>query len=249
MEYLYDGSFEGFLSCVYAHAYIEPAENIFAESARGAQQLSLARRLAIRTDVSHADRVANAIERKISRASLRRCYRAFLCAEEGREMDILRYIFAGFKQGAAIDALHGDPVVRRMDVLNHKVSWEQDRFLGILRFGVVTDAGGREILYAPYEPVCDITQLMMPHFLNRYRREPFVVHDVGREKAAFADGGRWVMSPLPKSFAPQYTPDEKEYQALWRGYFSAAGIRERTNPKLQKQFIPTRYWSRLTEME
>ncbi len=245
MEYIYDGTFDGMLTCFFAHVYVEPAEAIIAESDAG--QLGFARRQLIVTDRSKADRVSAAIEKKLSRQSLRRCYKAFLCGESGREMDVLRYVFKGFKTGPCIDMLHGDPDVRRIDVLERKVNWELDRFLGILRFSVVCPEDGVEILYAEYAPNCDITQLMMPHFLNRYRREAFVIHDVKREKAAFAGRGRWVMRPLPKTFSPRFSKDEEAYRNLWRGYFTAAAIKERLNPDLQKSFIPTRYWEYLTE--
>ena len=89
----------------------------------------------------------------------------------------------------------------------------------------------------------------MLHFLNRFREEPFIIHDVGREKAAFASEGSWVMRSLSKDFSPLYTKDEQQYQELWRGYFRTAAIDQRRNQALQKQFIPMRYWQYLTEMK
>ena len=247
MEYIYDGSFDGLLSCFYAHVYTDIADAIITEE-DSRQMGLLAERTLIVTDEEKSEKVANAIEKKISPAALRRCYRAFLSCVDGREMDILRYVFLGFKIGANVDMMHGDPIVRKMDLLNHKTSWELERFLGILRFSVVYNENNHEVLYAPFAPNADLIQLMMPHFLNRYRREAFVIHDLKREKAAFSSGGCWVMRPLPKSFAPSVTKDEEAYRNLWKDYFSAASIKERTNHKLQKQFIPRRYWQHLTEM-
>ena len=181
-------------------------------------------------------------------AALRRAYNAWLTAEDGKEMDVLRYVFLGFKLGREVDRLHGSETVRRIDVLNHKMSWEADRILGILRFSVIQSPQG-EVLYASLAPNCDLIQTIMPHFLNRFREEPFIIHDVGREKAAFASEGSWVMRSLSKDFSPLYTKDEQQYQELWRGYFRTAAIDQRRNPALQKQFIPTRYWQYLTEMK
>ena len=172
----------------------------------------------------------------------------WLTAEDGKEMDVLRYVFLGFKLGREVDRLHGSETVRRIDVLNHKVSWEADRILGILRFSVIQSPQG-EVLYASLAPNCDLIQTIMPHFLNRFREEPFIIHDVGREKAAFASEGSWVMRSLSTDFSPLYTKDEQQYQELWRGYFRTAAIDQRRNPALQKQFIPTRYWQYLTEMK
>ncbi len=246
IEYYYDGSFDGLLTCLYEHVYTEKADDIRAADPE--TQLSLGRQTQVQTDPVKAEKVAAAIERKISPAALRRAYRASLTAEDGREMDVLRYVFLGFKLGRDIDKLHGSETVRRIDVLNHKVAWETDRMLGILRFSVVESPDRREILYAPIAPRCDLIQILMPHFLNRFRADPFIIHDVGREKAAFASEGEWVMRSLPRDFSPQYTRDEQQYRALWQNYFRTAAIDQRRNPRLQKQFIPTRYWQYLTEM-
>nr|WP_315988235.1 DUF4130 domain-containing protein [Desulforamulus aquiferis] len=37
------------------------------------------------------------------------------------------------------------------------------------------------------------------------------------------------------------------YQELWKEYFKSTAIQGRKNPKLQKQFMPTRYWKYLIE--
>ena len=246
MEYLYDNTFDGLLTCFYEHVYTEKADDIIA--LRPDIQISLGRQMQVQTDLTKSEKVASAIEKKISPAALRRAYNAWLTAEDGKEMDVLRYVFLGFKLGKNVDKLHGSETVRRIDVLNHKVSWEADRILGILRFSVIQSPQG-EVLYAAISPNCDLIQTVMPHFLNRFREEPFIIHDVGREKAAFAAEGSWIMRSLPKDFSPQYTPDEQQYQELWRGYFKTAAIDQRCNPSLQKNFIPTRYWQYLTEMQ
>mgnify|MGYP000844985021 CR=1 FL=1 len=245
MEYVYDGTFDGLLCCLYAHVHEEAAQAILPEADAG--QLGLAPRKKVTTRSREAERVASAIENKISRNCLRRCYRAFLSGEPGREMEILSYVFYGFSKGKDVDLLHGDPIVRRIDLLNHKVSRETQRMLGMLRFSLVEGAGGEPLLYAHFSPDCDLIQLVMPHFLNRYRRESFVIHDVRREKAAFSAHGRWVMQPLPRDFSPEHTPDEEACRALWRRYFTNAAIRERVNPRCQKNFMPRRYWGHLVE--
>lgn len=245
MEYVYDGTFEGFLCCLWAHVHEEAAQAILPE--KDADQISLASRKIVATRSRQAERVAEGIAGKISPSCLRRCYRAFLSGEPGAEMDILAYVFYGFSRGRDVDLLHGDPIVRRIDVLNHKVSREVERMMGMLRFSLIQDQEDRPVLYAHFAPDCDLIQLVMPHFLDRYRREPFVIHDVKREKAAFADRGRWEMRALPRDFAPEHTAGEEACRALWRRYFTNAAIQERINPRGQKNFMPKRYWQHLVE--
>jgi len=245
MEYVYDGTFDGLLCCLYAHVYEEEAENIIAE--KHADQYGLSKRKFIESEREKAERVASAIERKISPYCLKRCYKAYLAQIDNSEMDILRYVFFGFKTGSQVDSLHGNPLVRRMDEINIKVSRETERLRGLLRFQVVRDENGNEVLYAAIGPDADLIQLLMPHFLNRYRKEPFIIHDVRREKAGFASDGRWVMRPLSRDFAPEYAQSEQAYQALWRQYFRSAAIKQRINPRCQKNFMPKRYWQYLVE--
>ncbi|NCB42592.1 MAG: DNA metabolism protein [Clostridia bacterium] len=245
MQYVYDGTFEGLLSCFYAHVYEEAAEDILPQ--KSAEQCSFTSRKLIVSDESKAEKVAFAIEKKISPYSLRRCYKAYLSQIEGSEMDILSYVFFGFQTGQQVDLLHGNPIVRRMDELNIKVGRESERLRGLLRFQVVCDEGGREILYANIGPDADLIQLLMPHFLNRYRKEPFIIHDVNRKKAGFASDGRWVMRPLSQDFAPEFAESEQDYQNLWKQYFRSAAIKQRINPRCQKNFMPKRYWKYLVE--
>lgn len=43
--------------------------------------------------------------------------------------------------------------------------------------------------------------------------------------------------------------DERLFQRLWKGYFDAMTIRERINPRLQRQMMPKRFWRFLTEKQ
>ena len=43
--------------------------------------------------------------------------------------------------------------------------------------------------------------------------------------------------------------DERQFQLLWKNYFRALAIPQRTNERLQRRLMPRRYWKHLTEME
>mgnify|MGYP002569755837 CR=1 FL=1 len=43
--------------------------------------------------------------------------------------------------------------------------------------------------------------------------------------------------------------DERRFQLLWKSYFRALAIPQRTNERLQRRMMPRRYWKHLTEME
>ncbi|WP_130862907.1 TIGR03915 family putative DNA repair protein [Bacilliculturomica massiliensis] len=253
MDYLYDGSFEGVLCCIYAHYYGEKAEGIFEKSCY--QQNMLRQFRMVETDGDKAARVYDAIRGKISSDALRRVYAVYLCTEPEKEMKILRYVELGFRMGAKVDLMHADPVVFDAQQAEKKVYAERHRYLGILRFSVIRAGGAgmdegdpAEVLYARLEPDNDVVELMAPHFADRYKNDPFILHDLRREKAVFSQGGHWYVAVLPKDAPVDLAQGEREYRKLWKQYFETIAIRERINPRCQKQYMPVRYWKHLTEM-
>jgi probable DNA metabolism protein len=61
-------------------------------------------------------------------------------------------------------------------------------------------------------------------------------------------GGQWYICAFTESILPDKANEELDYQRLWRHYFDTIAIKERTNKKCQKNFMPVRYWKHLTEM-
>lgn len=258
MDYLYDGTFEGLLCCVYAHYYEAKAEGIFTREVY--QQDMLREFTIIETDGTKATRVYEAIRDKISAETLRRVYAVYLSSEANREMKILNYVTLGFRMGHRVNLLHAAAAVFDVQQAEQKVYAEKHRYLGILRFSVIradrsrelapgVQEQGREVLYARLEPDHDIVELMAPHFADRYKNDPFILHDIGREKAVFAQGGHWYVSELGREAWTELAPGELEYRKLWKQYFETIAIKERTNPACQKRCMPVRYWKHLTEFQ
>jgi probable DNA metabolism protein len=97
VDYLYDGTFEGFLTCIHAHYYEEKASGIYRRENYQANMLSGSR--FIETDEEKAVRVYEAIERKISKEDLRRIYRVFLSSNKAKENILLRTFCLGSGKG------------------------------------------------------------------------------------------------------------------------------------------------------
>lgn len=249
VDYLYDGTFEGFLTCVHAHYYEEKASGIFIKENYQANLLCDCR--FVETDEGKAVKVYEAIEKKISRDDLRRIYRVFLSSKEDKENLLFRYILLGFKVGSGINQLHSNPVVFAVQQRENKVSYETHRIKGLARFSALRNTagcGGQEILYCCFEPDHDILELVASHFADRLKNDPFIIHDKTRNKAIIAQGGSWYISGFTDHDLPEYGVAEMEYQDLWKKYFETIAIKERTNPRCQKNFMPVRYWKNLTEL-
>lgn len=267
MDYLYDGTYSGLLCCIYAHYYVGHASGIFRESEYQTRLFDGACR--IKTEEEKAAKVYRAIRTKLGEFTLRRSYLAYLSCAEDREMKLLRYLVLGFQTGACFNRLHGRDEVFQVQAMEKHIYGERHRYLGILRFSVISAQPGdaavddfasareaticekiplrREVLYAQIEPQNDLLELMADHFLERYQSDPFIIHDIRREKAVFAGGGQWYIASLPKDTAVRLSQGELMYRTLWKSYFDAIAIKERTNPRCQKNFMPMRYWNHLTE--
>lgn len=250
VDYLYDGTFEGFLTCIYAHYYEEKAAGIYRKDKYQSSLLHECRYL--ETEERKADRVYQAIRSRISKEDLRRIYRVFLSSDEEKENMLLAYIRLGFKEGSGIILLHSHPVVFAVQKCEHKVSIETHRIKGLARFSALRNTGadgsGQEILYCCFEPDHDILELIADHFADRLKNDPFIIHDKKRNKAVFARGGDWYVSGFTEKDLPAFGPGEREYRDLWKEYFETIAIRERVNPDCQKRFMPVRYWKNLTEL-
>ncbi len=48
---------------------------------------------------------------------------------------------------------------------------------------------------------------------------------------------------------PEISQEERKYQELWKTFVKAISIETRKNLKVQKQFMPRRYWKNMLEME
>ncbi len=244
--YIYDGTFEGLLTCVYHHYYTAPAAGICL--VENFQPSFLYAHQTVETDEGKAARVYDAISSKISDYDLRCVYRAFLSCDPEKEMVILRYLVKGFKLGPRISALHGDPVVYDLQNILKKVSRETERMLQFVRFSVVDTEDNKELLYAEVEPDHDVIQLIAGHFTDRYRYQPFIIRDVKRDKALIAYDKQWYISSFTAEEVPAFARDEQQYRRLWRTYFDHIAIKERINPRCQRNFMPDRYWKHLTEV-
>jgi len=249
IDYLHDGTFEGFLTCVYNHYYGQKAAGIYPSA--NYQNTLLQASLQIDTDTDKANKVYDAIGEKISESALARVYYVFLSGIPDKDNIAFRYIRLGFKEGPRISSLHSHSIVFAAQQTAAKVSFEVHRLTGLIRFSVIRIANNgnmSEILYSKIEPDHDVVELLGEHFADRFRNEPFIIHDARRCKGLFCLDGKWHTGPLSAKALPAFDEEENEYRRLWKNYFNSIAIEERVNPACQKRMMPVRYWKNLTEM-
>ena len=153
------------------------------------------------------------------------------------------YILYALKYGKSTSSYMSNPDILRAYKLEKNVVYEADRMKGFLRFAVME--GGVE--YAPMEPENDILALLSPHFADRLKNIPFVIHDLLRQKAGVCARGTWFITDASDLAPPQLSAEEETYRRLWKSFYSAISIRERKNERLQTQMMPKKYRKHMTE--
>lgn len=242
MYYLYDGEFDGFLTCVYNHYYEEEANGIY-ESSRYQPVLFEEVRY-VDTDHDKSDKVHQAMISKFSQKMYFDVYNTFLSNEYEKDTMILAYLKIAFKHGENADRMRSVDEVYKVQKIGRQVGFEKHRFLGLLRFADLGD-----YLYAKFEPDHNIVTLMADHFADRYKNEKFVIHDVKRSIAVIGYQGKWLLTDFNQTIDENVLREEVFFRALWKEYFHRIGIEGRKNPKLQQSFVPLKYRTHILEFQ
>lgn len=249
----YDGTFEGLLCAVF-DAY---TTKIFPQALLGNTSSALCLPMhEVQTDANHAARVFAALGRKLSKTGIQRLMLGWLSDEEGSEMLLFRFIRKVFDSERLIESDFSDPDVLALNKLARKVNCERHRMLGFVRFQRTRE----DIYFAALEPRHNVLPLLLTHFKARFADQRWLLHDAGRHYGYYYDGIEIHSAQVEPEVdaalgrdggildAGLAADDEVFFRQLWRGYFQSAAVRERLNPRLQKSFMPKRYWKYMSEL-
>lgn len=236
--YRYDGTFAGFLTCVFeSYAHREEA----AAFALAGDSFTLWEEREVTTHESHARRVYDGLGR-VSPAFRAMVARGFLTCLPERELALYRLIRRGLAEGDTVRRDLCDPTVSALMLALKKMATEVDHLKGFVRFSDLDGA-----LVGEIEPKNRVLPLLGAHFAGRFPNERIVLYDRIHREALLCQGGRRVIVPAEDFQMGPAGMTERSFRALWRNYFGTVAIRERTNPRCQNTHIPKRYRGVMTE--
>ncbi|MGE5604291.1 MAG: TIGR03915 family putative DNA repair protein [Bacteroidota bacterium] len=250
LYYIYDGTFDGFLSAVCEAIERDEVPEQIVTMAKFELNLFVETR-EIETDFEKAKEFLGKILKKLSREGLKNVLYCYLSEEPGSEVTLCEYLHKVIA-GEKIETKLTDPVVLKIKKTGEKVAKEVCRFKGIIRFREIQPG----FFYAPIEPDHQISPLLAEHFRKRFADQRWFIHDRRRNCGVLYDGYEIrflkevkLKPELEKARLDSdcFSDEELEWQKLWNVYFQNIEIRERSNPKLQKQHLPARYWKYLVE--
>jgi len=239
--YLYDGSFEGFLCCIfdsYANKEVPIAiccDEDFAPTLFPCRSVS--------TNLEHANRVIRKVV-KLSSYTAELLRKGFLTCLPEKELHLYRLVAKLLREGPSFLRNFSDetlyPVVRAVRHLDG----EAHLLKGFVRF---SELGG--ILGGEIEPKNHVLPILRSHFCARYMNDRFFIYDRTHKEVLLYAAGKSVIRPLEDfQMAP---PDETEanYRLLWKRFYDTIAIKERYNPKCRQTHMPKRYWGTMTEFQ
>ena len=239
-NYYYDGSFDGLLTVIFI-AYKDRKNNEFRIIVKTGQLLLGLDDINVITNFSKARRVEKAICDKLSQNFLNNIQTCFLSCDKNKDIVIVHTVYKALKQGEEIlNSL--DEHAFYMNKLVKQVLNERHRYLGVLRFKEVKDG----TMFSTIEPKNNVLPILLSHFINRMKREKFVIYDKKRKMIAYYDTKK-VEIFFVKSLEIEWSDEEIEYSELWKTFHKSISIKERENKKLQQSNLPKYYWKHLIE--
>lgn len=249
MIFLYDGSFDGFLSAVF-DAFLEKGE-VGIEKKDGWQPQFFVETLEVATSHEKAERVVNKLLAICGNRGFSAILCIFLSETENAETYAFYLIKSVIKYGVKAFSRFQDEKIASAMRIRKKVSKEYDKFLGIIRFTELSNG----VFYAPIEPDFNIVPFLTGHFYERLSGTKWMIHDIRRGIAVYHCEGKTeyvefvdeMTSHLNMSTLMGKSENEERFAEMWRAYFKIIAIESRINPKLQRQFVPLRYIKHMTE--
>lgn len=239
--YEYDGSYDGLLCCVF-DSYTRKETPVFI-SVVGREQTSLYPAHMVETDARHAKRVRNSLRAK-SREAAELTRRAYLTCLPDKEVLICRFIRKVFDEGPAFLKNPTDPAVYPLHKAIRHLLGELEKLRGFIRFSEFDGVYAAEI-----EPKNRVLPALRAHFCSRFADQPFLIYDRTHQEVLLYADGRWQISPLDSFEMARPEKSEAQYRQLWKAFFDTIAIRERTNPRCQRNHMPLRYRSTMTEFQ
>ena len=241
MVYYYDGSFDGFLSCIFeSYANKEVLTAIYCDE-DAVPTLFDCR--SIITDSAHALRVLRKLV-KVSPYATELVQKGFLTCMEDKELHLYQLIVKLLREGPSFLRNFSDGTLYPVACAVRHLEGEVHLLKGFVRFSELGGVLGSEI-----EPKNRVLPLLRSHFCGRFREDTFFIYDRTHKEALFYAGGKAIIRPLDEfRMAP---PDEREahYRLLWKRFYDTIAIKERENPRCRMTNMPKRYWNTMTEFQ
>ncbi|MDR0430937.1 MAG: TIGR03915 family putative DNA repair protein [Tannerellaceae bacterium] len=246
----YDKTFEGLLTAVFdAYSRKTFPDTLLSEAEPAPMFMEQEYRVV--TETGKSTRVWMALNKKLSREVCGMLMHVWLSELPKSDELLLRYMRKVFDSPHSVTTNFTDDDVVQVEKIARKVSRERMHLIQFVRFIKAAD----DIFFAPVSPIYNALPLTLHYFTDRFADQKWLIYDIRRrygyfydlntaEEVTLNDDTHLLGGKLDEKLMAQ---DEKLFQDMWKTYFQALTIKERLNPKLQRQHMPRRFWKFLPE--
>ncbi|WP_299603329.1 TIGR03915 family putative DNA repair protein [uncultured Aquimarina sp.] len=245
----YDGSFDGFLSCVFMVYEQKIQLPLIQKQSEENNQLFTISEI-VHTDKTKAKRVWDGLRKKVPKPQKRAIFKAFLSEIKGVENTLLSYIQNIFDTSQNIGLDYSNKDILKISQVAKMVQREKHRMEAFVRFKKTKD----DYYVATVEPDFNVLPLLIRHFKDRYADQKWIIYDIKRGygicynliniEFITVDFFSKLRTTIEKDV---YSAQEMDFQKLWKSYYDSVNIKSRKNSKLHIQHLPKRYWKYLIE--
>lgn len=238
MIYIIENSLENLFTAVFeSYKNKDKRVSVYCENC---QTSCLEETKIIKTDGEKAKRVEKSLK-KILGYSFNHIKLAFRSEENDKNTIIFNYICETVNANENISENFANLSVYSFYEILRKVQKEIHHLHGFIRFSK-TEEG---IYYAPFYPDNDVCDLILPHFIKRYRSMPFILHDYKFNKLCAYNGKESKI--ISEKIPPLKIKDD--INSLFKTYYQSVNIESRKNLKLMKNYMPKRYHVNMPEKD
>ena len=190
--------------------------------------------LEIEENLDNASRVDKRLKAILSSNNYRWLTRAIKSGNDDKLSVIFNYVIEVLKAQNDVTDNFSNAHIFRYYRLISALSLEVHRFLGFIRF-TKTDAG---IYYACFSPDNDISTLILPHFIARFKSMPFILHDIKHDVVIGYNGQEYK---VVNEKVPKLKIDGDDVPKLFKAYYQTVKLEDRTKLKTMAGFMPRRH--------
>ncbi len=125
---------------------------------------------------------------------------------------------------------------------------EAHKLKGLVRLSEVSN----NIWYSSIHPTNNVLEQVGHFLMKRFPTQSLILHDKNRNIAFLyseKNKNHYEIIDVPSNFnITNLSEEELQFQNLWKTFFNTISIKERTNSRLQMQYMPKKYWKDLIEM-
>ncbi|MGB5360101.1 TIGR03915 family putative DNA repair protein [Eudoraea sp.] len=248
---LYDGSFNGFLTCIFT-AFEQKINVVGIQRKSQVQKGLFTETQTILTQVNKAKRVWNGISQRSNNA-MKNIYFAFLSEANGIEQLLYSYIQRIVAKGSPNHIDLTDDLVFRINQLANMVSKKKNQMEAFMKFKVSIDG----VHFIVIEPEFDILPLVSKHFRSNFNDRQWIIYDIKRNYGLYFDLHTiQLMSLDSKDIIANARPSNNHIQTgainvieLWNTYFANNSIKSLISNKLHTHQLPKRRRKYLEDKE